>query len=122
MRASADLHVGDLDFGEVLAMPRLAAIAGAAREAEDPNFLALAVTHDFGGDFRALDSRLARLDVLAVGGKQHPVERHLASRLGVEQWDLDGDAFFGTKLLAAGGENGVGHRAGTLIGMRTSVK
>src|SRR5258705_12499142 len=102
MRASADLHVGDLDFGEILAMPRLAAIAGAAREAEDANLLPLAVTDHFGGDLRALDGRLTGLDVLAVGGKQHPVERHLASRLGVEQRDLDGDAFFGAKLLAAG--------------------
>src|SRR6266540_3889227 len=112
MRASADLHVGNLHFGEILAMPRLAPIPGAAGESEDADLLSLAVPHHFGGDLRALDGRLARLDVLAVRGQQDAVESDLAPGLRGEERHLDGDPFFGTELLAAGRENGVGHGSG----------
>src|SRR5882762_10918703 len=114
MRSSADLHVGNLHFGEILTMPRLAAIPGAAGEPKDADLLPLAVAYDFGGDLRAFDGRLPGLDVLAVRGEQDAVEGHLAPRLGGEQRHLDGDPFFGAKLLAAGGENGVRHRARNL--------
>src|SRR5260221_11172417 len=121
MRASADLHVGDLDFGDILALPSFAAIPGAAREVEDANLLPLAMPHHLGGDLGAFDRRLPSLDVLPIGGQEDAVERDLAPRFGREQRHLDGDPFFGPELLAAGRENGVGHGRGTLIGSRTWV-
>src|SRR3990172_8576385 len=122
MDPSAALHVGDSHFGEVLPVPRLAAIAGAAREPEDANLLPLPVPHDLGGDLGALHDRLARLDVLAVGGEQDAVEGHLAPWLGGEQGHLDRDTGFSAELLAAGREDGIRHRARTLIRTWGSVK
>src|SRR5467141_1090608 len=122
MRSSADLHVGNLDFSEILAMPRLAAIPGAAGEPEDADLLALAVPDHFRGDLGALDGRLTRLDVLAVGRQQDVVERHLGPRLGGEQRHLDRDTFFGAELLSAGCENGVGHGSRNLNGGNWLVK
>src|SRR2546423_5899884 len=114
MRSSADRHVGDLDFGEVLPVSRMTPISGAPREPENPDFLALAMADDLGGDLGALHARHARLDVLAVAGHEDLVERDLVPRLRIEQRDLDRDARLGAELLAAGGENGVGHRARNL--------
>src|SRR5881628_2934101 len=107
MRSSADLHVGDLDFGEVLPVPSVATIAGTARKPEDPDLLVLAVPHDFGGDLGTLDVGLAALHFLAVARDQHVVERDFVPRLGVEERDLDRDARLGAELTATGGENGV---------------
>src|SRR2546421_12556325 len=107
MRSSADLHVGDLDFGEVLPMPGVAAIAGAAREPEDPDLLVLAVPHDLCRDLGTLDQRLAALHLLAVARDPHLIERHLVPRLRVEQGDLDRDSRLGAELAATGGENRV---------------
>src|SRR6266540_2266988 len=115
MRSSADLHVGDLDFGKILPVPRVAAIAGAAGEAENPDLLALAVAHDLGGDLGTLHLRRTRLDVLPVAGQEDVVERDLVPRLGVEQRHLDGDAGLGPELGTTGGEDCVGYRAGTVI-------
>src|SRR5215510_4350869 len=106
MLSSADLHVGDLDFGEILAVPAMAAITGAAREPEDADLLALAVADDFGRDLRALYAWRAGLDVLAVRGDEDLVERDLVARLRIEQRDLDRNARLGAELLAAGEENG----------------
>src|SRR6266581_3307244 len=91
MRSSADLHVGDLDFGEVLPVPSVATIAGTARKPKDFHLLVLAVARD-----------------------QHVVERHLVSRLRVEQRDLDRDSRLGPKLTATSRENRVTHRARNL--------
>src|SRR5712664_185415 len=114
MLPSADLHVGDLDFSEVLPVPSVAAIAGAAREPENPDLLILAVPHDLGGDLGALDVGLAALHFLAVARDQHVIERHLVPRLRVEQRDFDRDARLGAELTATGGENRVTHRARNL--------
>src|SRR5437870_12940119 len=114
MRSSADLHVGDLDFGEVLPVSTVTAIAGAARKPENPDLLVLAVPHDLGGDLGTLDVGLAALHFLAVAGNQHVIERHLVPRLRVEQRDLDRDARLGAELTATGGENRVTHRARNL--------
>src|SRR6266566_3374556 len=122
MRSSADLHVGDLDFGKVLPVPRVAAIAGAAGEAENPDLLALAVPHDLGGDLGTLHLRRTRLDVLPVAGQEDVVERHLVPGFGVEQRHLDGDAGLGPELGTNGGEYRVGHGRRTLIRTCTSVK
>src|SRR5437016_2100391 len=107
MLPSADLHVGDLDFSEVLPVSRMAPIPGAPREPKDPDLLALAVADDLGGDLGALHARHARLDVLAVARHEDLIERDLVPRLCIEQRDLHRDARFGAELLAAGGENGV---------------
>src|SRR6266446_10639902 len=122
MRSSADLHVGDLDFGEVLPVPSVATIAGAARKPENPDLLVLAVPHDLGGDLGTLDVWLAALDFLAVARDQHVVERHLVPRLRVEQRDLDRDARLGAELTAAGRENRVTHRARNLNNDNRLVK
>src|SRR5881394_167687 len=107
MLSSADLHAGDLDFGEVLPVSRVAPIARAARKPKDPDLLALAVAHDFGRDHRAFYARGAGLDALAVRGDEDLIERDLIPRLRIEQRDLDGNAWLGAELLAAAGENGV---------------
>src|SRR6267378_8049125 len=114
MLPSADLHVGDLDFSEVLPVPSVAAIAGAAREPENPDLLVLAVPHDLGGDLGTLDVWLAALHFLPVARDQHVVERHFIARLRIEQRDLDRDSRFGAELPATGGENRVTHRARNL--------
>src|SRR6266849_755308 len=122
MRSSADLHVGDLDFGEVLPVSTVTAIAGATRKPENPDLLVLTVPHDLGGDLGTLDVWLAALHFLAVARDQHVIERHLVPRLRVEQRDLDRDARLGAELTATGRKYRVAHRRGTLIGMGTSVK
>src|SRR6267378_5808814 len=114
MLSSADLHVGDLDFGEVLPVPSVAAIAGAARKAENPDLLVLAVPHDLGRDLGTFDVWLAALHFLAVARDQHVIERHLVPRLGIEQRDLDRDSRLGPELTATGRENRVTHRARNL--------
>src|SRR2546422_8877313 len=114
MRSSADLHVGDLDFGEILPMSRVPAIPSAPRKPEDTDLLVLAVTHDLGCDLGTLDQRLAALHLLAVARDQHVIERYLVPRLGIEQRDLDRDSRLGAELTAAGGENRVTHRARNL--------
>src|SRR5467141_1313793 len=114
MLSSADLHVGDLDFGEVLPVPSVAAIAGAARKAENPDLLVLAVPHDLGRYLGTFDMRRATLYLLAVARDQHVIERHLVPRLCVEERDLDGDARLGAELPATGRENRVTHRARNL--------
>src|SRR5438132_3720634 len=122
MGASADLHVGDLDFGEVLPVPSVATIAGTARKPEDFHLLVLAVPHDLGGDLGALDVWLAALHFLAVARDQHVVERHLVPRLRVEQRDLDRDPRLGAELPPGGSKDCIAHGPRTLIGMGTSVK
>src|SRR6266446_521242 len=114
MLSLADLHVGDLDLGEVLPVPAVTAIAGAAREPEDPNLLALAVPHDLGRDLRALHLRGAGLDVLAVARHENVVERDLVSRLRVEQRHLDRNSGLGPELGTTGREDRVTHRARNL--------
>src|SRR6266566_3477901 len=106
-----ELDVGDLDFRELLAMPTVAPVAAAPREAVDLDLLALAVPDDLGGHLGPLHHRLPRVHLLAVARQQDVVERHLAPGLGREQRDLDGDPGLGAELRAAGGENGVGHEA-----------
>src|SRR6266508_5352810 len=107
MLSSADLHVGDFDFGKVLPMTGVTAIPGAARNPEDANLLVLTVPHDFGGDLGALDVWLTALHFLAVARDQHVVERDLVPRLRIEQRDLDGDARLGAELTSAGRKNRV---------------
>src|SRR5256885_13674503 len=115
MLSSADLHVGDLDFGEVLPVPSVAAIPGAARKPVNPDLLVLAVPHDLGGDLGALHVRRAALNLLAVARDEHVIERYLVPRLGIEQRDLDRHARVGAELAGAGGKDWVWHRGGTLV-------
>src|SRR6266446_3047391 len=122
MLPSADLHVGDLDFGEILPVPGVPAVTGAPREPENADLLVLAVPHDLGGDLGTLDVWLAALDFLPVARDQHVVERDLVPRLRVEQRDLDRDARLGAELAATGGENRVTHRARNLNGDLGLVK
>src|SRR6201993_3209803 len=98
MDASADLHVGDFDLGEILPVPTMAAVAGAAREPEDPDLLILAVPHHFGRDLGTLDVWLAALHVLTVARDQHVIERDFVPRLGIEQRDFDRDSRLGAEL------------------------
>src|SRR3989442_13684850 len=105
MLSSADLHVGDLDLGEVLPVPSVAAIPGAARKPENPDLLVLAVPHDLGGDLGALHVRRAALDLLAVARDEHVIERYLVPRLGIEQRELDRHARFGGALTTTGGKD-----------------
>src|SRR2546423_677838 len=79
------------------------------------DLLALAVAHALGRDLGALHHRFPRLYVLAVAREQHAVERHLAPGLRLEQRDLDRDSRLGAKLGATGREDGIAHRARTLI-------
>src|SRR6266849_8058908 len=122
MLSSADLHVGDLDFGEVLPVSGVAAIAGAARKPENPDLLVLTVPHDLGGDLGTLDVWLAALHFLAVARDQHVIERHLVPRLRVEERDLDRDSRLGAELTATGRENRVTHRARNLNAGNRLVK
>src|SRR6266516_3938626 len=122
MLSSADLHVGDLDFSEVLPMPGVAAIAGAARKSKDSNLLVLAVPPDLGRDLGTLDQRLAALHLLAVARDQHVIEGHLVPRLRVEQRDLDRDSRLGAELATTGRENRVTHRARNLNNDNRLVK
>src|SRR6266511_2769037 len=122
MLSSADLHVGDCDFGKGLPMTGVTAIPGAARKPEDANLLVLTVPHDFGGDLGPLNVWLAALHFFAVARDQHVVERDLVPRLCVEQRDLDGDARLGAELTSAGSENRVTHRARNLNNDNRLVK
>src|SRR6266446_2936431 len=122
MLSSADLHVGDLDFGEVLPVPTVAAIPGAARKPENPDLLVLAVPHDLGGDLGALHVRRPALDLLAVARDEHVIERYLVPWLGIEQRDFDRDSRLGAELATTGGENRVTHRARNLNAGNRLVK
>src|SRR5512145_1252928 len=122
MRSSADRHVGDLDFREVLPVPRLATIPATPCKSEDPDLLVLAVAHNFSGHLGTFNFRRAGLNVLAVARDEDVVERHLIPRLGIEQRDFDRDSRLGAKLSTAAHKYGVAHRRGTLIGMVTLVK
>src|SRR5436190_2047118 len=122
MLSSADLHVGDLDFGEILPVPGVPAVTGAAREPEDPDLLVFAVPHDLGSHLGTLDVWLAALHVLPVARDEHMVERDFVPRLRIEQRDLDGDARLGAELTATGCENRVTHRARNLNNDNRLVK
>src|ERR1041385_2731318 len=104
MGASADLHVGDLDFRKILPVSRVPAVAGATREPENPNLLSLAMPHDLGRHRRTLDERRAVLHVLAVARHQDLVEGDFVPRLRIEQRDLDRDARLGAELAGGGGK------------------
>src|SRR5882672_2217530 len=104
MVSSADLHVGDLDLGEVLPVPSVATIAGTAGKPKDFHLLVLAVPQDLGGDLGTLDVWLAALHFLAIARDQHVIERHFVPRLRIEQRDLDGDPRLGAELTSAGRE------------------
>src|SRR5213594_2165403 len=103
-------------------VPGVAPISAAAREPVDLDLLALAVAHDLGRDLGALHHRFPRLHVLAVAREQHAIERHLAPGLRLEQRNLDRDSRLGAKLRATGREDGIAHRARTLISTWSSVK
>src|SRR5438128_2574145 len=120
--SSADLHVLDLHFREPLPVARMAPEPCTTREPIDLDLPVLAVPHHLGRHLSASHDRLAGLHMLAVARQQDLVERDLAPRLGLEQGDLDRDPRLGPVLVAAGGEDGVGHEAETLIGAWASVK
>src|SRR2546427_13051064 len=90
-----------------------------------PDILALvacAWAHDLSGHLAAFHHWFPRLHVLAVAREQHAIERHLAPGLRLEQRDLDGDSRLGAELGATGREDGITHRARTLISTWSSVK
>src|SRR6476661_7767833 len=122
MRSSADLHVGDFDFGEILPVPTVPAVTVTTREPEDPDLLVLAVPDDFSRDRRAVQPGSTGLHVLAVARDEDLVEGDFIPRLRVEQRHLDGDTRFGAELLAAAHKYRVTHRRGTLTGIGTLVK
>src|SRR5204862_3810233 len=122
LHGSPVLHNLNLDFGEILPVTGAASIAGAAREPEDADLVALAVPHHLGGHLGAAHQRLPRLHLLPVADQQHAVEGHGLPGLGREQRHLHGAAGLGLELLATGGENGVRHSARTLTGPWGSVK
>src|SRR6267378_868571 len=110
MRPSVlELHVGDLDLGERLAVSGVTPIPGPAGEAIDPDLLALAVAHHLGRDLGAFQDGLTGVHLLAVARQQHAIERHLGPGLVGEQRDLDGDAGLGLELKAPDRKNRVGH-------------
>src|SRR6267378_2221769 len=110
MRPSVlELHVGDLDLGERLAVSGVTPIPGPAGEAIDPDLLALAVAHHLGRDLVAFQDGLTGVHLLAVAREQHAIERHLGPGLASEQRDLDGDAGLGLELKAPDRKNRVGH-------------
>src|SRR4029077_4193063 len=117
-----ELDVGDFDFGERLAMPRVPAIPGAAGEAIDLDLGPFAVAHHLGRHLRAFEHRLPSVHLLAIARQQDSVERDLGPRLGGEERDLDRDSWLGAELRATGGKDRVGHWAGPLIGAYGSVK
>src|SRR6266581_3266840 len=117
-----ELHVRDLDLGELLPVAGVAPVPGAAREPIDPDLLALGVPHHLGRHLRALQHRLPRLHVLPIARQQHLVERHLAPWLCCEQRDFDRDTRLGLELAPAGGENGVGHEGRNVNGGNRLVK
>src|SRR2546422_10961972 len=72
MRAtSAELHVGDADFGERLPVAGVAAVTGAAGEAGDPGLGAPAVPDHFDPPLRGLHDQLPPVRFLAVAPAQH---------------------------------------------------
>src|SRR2546428_4592031 len=111
MLSSADLRVGDLDFGEVLPVPTVAAIPGAARKPENPDLLVLAVPHDLGGDPGALHVRRPALDLLAVARDEHVSVRYLVPWLGIQQPGFDRDSPLRPAPATTRGSNRVTHRA-----------
>src|ERR1051325_6588113 len=110
MVSSAERHVADFHFGELLAVPGVTPVARAPREPEDADLLALAVPPPLARYPGALHHRGAGVDLLAVARQQHPIERHRGPGLGVELGHLDRSPRLGPELLAAGDENGVRHR------------
>src|SRR5437879_11961250 len=74
---SPDLHVLDLDLGEILPVPCPAPVHGAARQPEDPDPLALAVPHHLGGHLGATHERFTPMRLLACADHQdvHAVYR-----------------------------------------------
>src|SRR5437879_2234928 len=109
MRPSVlELHVGDLDLGERLAVSGVTPIPGPVGEAKDPDLLALAVAHHLGRDLGAFQDGLAGVHLLAVAREQQPIERHLGPGLACEQRDLDGDAWLGLELKPPDRKNRVG--------------
>src|SRR2546430_9348672 len=95
---------------------------GATSEPVDLDLLVLAVPHYLGGHLRPPDGRLPGMHMRAIAREQHVIERDLAAGLGLEQWHLDRGPRLGAELVAAGGEDGVGHEGRTLIGTCSSVK
>src|SRR5687768_12653584 len=100
MTASADLHVGNLHFGELLAVAGLPAVVLAALELEDVDLLFLAVAHDLADDGCALHERRAGANGVAVRRKQHLVEGHLLARFLVHEREPERLPLFGPELLA----------------------
>src|SRR5438445_13661486 len=72
---SPDLHVLDLDLGEILPVPCPAPVPGAARKPEDPDLLALAVPHHLRCPLGPTPHRLPRLHRLAVAAPQTRIGR-----------------------------------------------
>src|SRR5919197_3023513 len=98
MRASADLHVFDFDFGEILPVPGVAAISVPPRKPKDPDLLALPVPHDLCGLFRARYTRRAGLDVFAIAGDEDLIEGDRIARLRIEERDSDRNARLGAEF------------------------
>src|SRR3989442_9208655 len=75
---SRQLHVGDADLRERLAVAGVAAVTRAAGEAVDPDLRALAVPPHFDPHLGALPAPLPPLPPLALPPEPHAVQGHPA--------------------------------------------
>src|SRR5665213_1509383 len=108
-KTSAERDVVDLHFREALAMALLFRVVLAALHLEDDDLVALAVSHDLAGHFRAGNERNAGVHVGSIGAKEHFLERHRRANLGVERWQAKRFPRLGAELKAGGANDGVGH-------------
>src|SRR5690606_23157092 len=104
---SAGADAGDLDFGELLAMPKRALVVLAALEFHARDLLGLGVPHDRSGDLAAGKHRGADLHVVTIGNHQHLIEVHRLAFGDVQLLDLQRFTLGDTILFASGLNNGV---------------
>src|SRR5919112_3928359 len=85
--SSAQLDVGDADFGVALPMSGFPAVVLPPLELEYVNLRLFALPDDLAGHLGPLHQRRARLDGLPVGREEHFLEGDLRAGLGLHQWE-----------------------------------